>query len=353
MKFIRKIKKKIEERRHPKPIAELKECTCENCEHQFHGHFCPNCGQEVAEFNRPFGFFLYDIFGNFFAFDTRLFKTFKYLLFRPGFITVEFFRGRRVRYSPPVRILVFLSFILFFLLQSLSEKSLEKSLDAQLFDTQTNTDSVSHLLTDSVLTPLNKDLIPDNQKNDSSFISITGSDEIPIEVTFDGNFRNSLLAVADQYEVEMKETQSPERRKELMTYITMCRMPELVVSKVLGLLSWAFFALVPLLGLILVLFYLKQKHRYIKHLIFSAHFHSFQFLVLIIISVFGLLFSSGIGWIVTLLLLTIPVYLVIAMKQFYGQRYKYVILKFLGVSILYQLMLLTAVVIVLVQSFGV
>ena len=95
------------------PVDELDPVKCENCGHEFQGHFCPNCGQEVAEFNRPFGFILYDFAGNFFAFDTRFFRTLKYLLFRPGFLTSEFFQGRRMSYSPPFRIFVFLSFIVF------------------------------------------------------------------------------------------------------------------------------------------------------------------------------------------------------------------------------------------------
>ena len=349
MKVIQKIKKSIENRRYPKPIDQLEVGACENCEHTFQGHFCPNCGQEVAEFNRPFGFILYDTFGNFFAFDTRLLKTFKHLLFKPGFITSEFFKGRRARYSPPVRILVFLSFILFFLLQALSDRALEKSLDTPFANYISPTDSVNSLSSDSIRTSLASSA----SSKDSSYFSISNEGDTPILVSFDGNFRNSLLAVADQYEVALAKTESPERRKKLTTYIAMCRMPELMVSKILGLLSWAFFALVPLMALLLELFYLKQKQRYIKHLIFSAHFHSFQFLVLILISVLALMFSSGIGWIVLILLLTIPVYLLIAMKQFYGQHYKYVIAKFLAVSILYQLLLLTSVIVVLVQTFGV
>jgi hypothetical protein len=111
------------------PVDELETGKCLNCGYEFRGHFCPDCGQEVAEFNRPFGFVIYDFMGNFFAFDTRFFNTFKYLLFYPGFLTKEFFKGKRTSYSPPFRIFVFLSFVLFVLLSFLTNKGLEKDLE--------------------------------------------------------------------------------------------------------------------------------------------------------------------------------------------------------------------------------
>jgi hypothetical protein len=38
--------------------------------------------------------------------DGKIFSTFRYLLFRPGFLTVEYFAGRRRRYINPVRLLL-------------------------------------------------------------------------------------------------------------------------------------------------------------------------------------------------------------------------------------------------------
>jgi rubrerythrin len=38
------------------PIDELEIGQCQNCGFEFRGHYCPDCGQEVAEFNRPGGY---------------------------------------------------------------------------------------------------------------------------------------------------------------------------------------------------------------------------------------------------------------------------------------------------------
>jgi len=120
--------------RRQKPIEELEHVQCKNCDCEFQGYYCPNCGQEITEFNRPISFVFYDFMGNFFAFDTRFFKTFWNLLVRPGFLTIEFFKGRRVRYSPPFRVFIFLSFVLFLLLQLVSYKGLDSILDSSLND---------------------------------------------------------------------------------------------------------------------------------------------------------------------------------------------------------------------------
>ena len=118
------------------PVEELETTQCQNCNYKFKGHYCPDCGQEVAEFNRPLGFIMYDFMGNFFAFDTRFFKTFKCLLFYPGFLTKEFFKGRRKSYSPPFRIYVFLSFILFLILSFLTNKGLETDINPNFNDSK-------------------------------------------------------------------------------------------------------------------------------------------------------------------------------------------------------------------------
>ena len=57
---------------------------CKNCKTTFEGKFCPNCGQSVFEYQRPFRFLLADFTGNLFAFDTRFWKSLKALTIKPG-----------------------------------------------------------------------------------------------------------------------------------------------------------------------------------------------------------------------------------------------------------------------------
>ncbi len=101
----------------------VEKIICKNCDTQFEGHFCPNCGQSVKDLDRPISVLVFDIMANMWAFDTRLFKTIKSLLFRPGEMADDYSAGKRARYMPPFRLYIFISFIFFLLLNIVSTRS--------------------------------------------------------------------------------------------------------------------------------------------------------------------------------------------------------------------------------------
>ncbi|MBV5313722.1 MAG: DUF3667 domain-containing protein [Prolixibacteraceae bacterium] len=343
------------------PVDELEPVKCENCGHEFKGHFCPNCGQEVAEFNRPFGFVIYDFVGNFFAFDTRFFQTFRFLLFRPGFLTAEFFAGRRMRYSPPFRIFVFLSFILFILLQTLTERGLDATPKLKVTDSSTQVKLNSGLVLKSEL-QLSADSSANLSPDSLAMFPIEAKDSVQAkdddDLKFDlgmfgtGKIRDNLNKMADMFEEKLRHTKDPEKQKEYSSYIVMCRAPEMVISNIMKYLSWSFFILLPLFALVLKIFYIRRKQLYVRHLLFSIHLHSFLFFILILVTSLKLIFVTGTNEINLLLLLSFPVYFILAMRKFYGQSWSKVLLKFIGVSLIYNAMLWTAVVLVFIKSIG-
>jgi hypothetical protein len=339
------------------PVEEQKNHTCENCDNEFKGKYCPNCGQKVDEFDRPIGYILHFYLSHSFAFDNRTFKTLKYLILKPGFITIDFFKGRRIRYISPFQILMVLSFIFFLLLQLLSERSLNEmetknSNNRSIIENDSVHTAVADILTDSLPISLNKEKIQKLEKlSENQDISSQEDSSSAVILTFSGNFRNDLNKMADQYEKKLSHTNSPKEQEKIRSKISMCRNPEMLISKILKLLSWALFALVPVLALILKLTYIRHKQMYIKHLIFSTHTQSYLFMVLIFIAGYALLFNSGVSAISTILLLTIPVYQVIALKKFYGGSYMKTIGKFMVISFLYLITLFLAVIAVLAKTF--
>lgn len=341
------------ERRNKIPVAELNPVNCQNCGHEFKGHFCPNCGQEVAEFNRPFGFIIYDFVGNFFAFDTRFFRTFKYLLIRPGFLSAEFFRGRRMRYSPPFRIFVFLSFVLFLFLQILTERSLDADI-SKLDGDEPTKELIAKDSTD-VKKVLKERISYEVDSMNLKFIGLNG-DTTQTELNLDdvlfsrGNLRAKLNQIAAKLEANLSTAETEKERQKILSYIAMCRNPEIVVSTVMKYLSWAFFILLPLFALILKLFYIRRKQNYIRHLIFSIHLHSFLFFILIIITGLRLIFDSGLSTVNGILFISFPVYFVVALHKFYEQRYLKSFLKFFGISVIYYIVLFSVVLFVFLKS---
>lgn len=86
---------------------------CANCGEQASWNYCPNCGQETAIALPPAITFLRDAAGRYIRFDARMWRTLAALLFRPGFLTLEYLAGRRRRYVRPARLFVALSILLF------------------------------------------------------------------------------------------------------------------------------------------------------------------------------------------------------------------------------------------------
>jgi hypothetical protein len=86
---------------------------CENCGTKLAGPWCHECGQHDFEFHRSFGRVLMELLDAFLNFDSKLFRSTKALLFRPGWLTDQFNAGRRASQMPPLRLYLFVAFVFF------------------------------------------------------------------------------------------------------------------------------------------------------------------------------------------------------------------------------------------------
>jgi hypothetical protein len=92
----------IEQKTHPDPSE------CADCHAPLSGPFCSQCGEHALDrHSLTLAHFLqHNLIHELSHVDGKIFSTFRYLLFRPGFLTVEYFAGRRRRYINPVRLLL-------------------------------------------------------------------------------------------------------------------------------------------------------------------------------------------------------------------------------------------------------
>ena len=77
------------------------------------GKYCQVCGQENIAPKESAWHLITHFFYDITHFDGRFFSTVKYLLLKPGFLTAEYARGRRMSYLHPVRMYVFTSAFFF------------------------------------------------------------------------------------------------------------------------------------------------------------------------------------------------------------------------------------------------
>lgn len=87
---------------------------CLNCGSVLLGDHCYQCGQPVKGLIRQFSSVIGDFLDTVFNLDSRTIRTLKPLLFQPGFLSTEYFAGRRVSYVTPLRLYIFFSVLAFF-----------------------------------------------------------------------------------------------------------------------------------------------------------------------------------------------------------------------------------------------
>lgn len=78
---------------------------CISCNRNLHGNYCHRCGEKVVEaqdfsFKKIMGEAIISIFN----IDSSFYKSIKYLLVKPGFLTQEYIRGHRKPYMKPFQL---------------------------------------------------------------------------------------------------------------------------------------------------------------------------------------------------------------------------------------------------------
>jgi hypothetical protein len=113
---------------------------CKNCKSVLYGKFCSSCGQRENQ-KISFREISKDFFDDIFDYDARLFNSIKYLLFKPGFLTLQYWEGKRVKYLQPFKVYLMTS-LLYYLVNSLfkiKQKSIIGLSQFSLFKTHKNT----------------------------------------------------------------------------------------------------------------------------------------------------------------------------------------------------------------------
>lgn len=104
-------------------LPERSEKICLNCGAVLHGRYCHVCAQENVEPKQAFGHLVVHFLLHITHFDTKTFRTLKYLLLKPGFLSAEYLKGRRMKYVDPIRLYMTISALLLLSLLAMQEKS--------------------------------------------------------------------------------------------------------------------------------------------------------------------------------------------------------------------------------------
>jgi hypothetical protein len=335
---------------------ERKEKNCLNCGPTVIGRYCHICGQENIVPKERFGNLVIHFFYDITHFDGKFFHTLQFLLFRPGFLSKEYIKGRRATYLNPVRMYVFTSaffFLIFFLLYN-PKNNLRTNLNDPL-SRKDRMDMIANIEDELKKEGVNKDtLLGELKLLNDTLKPLTNGDAKKFAIassTLGMNGKN-YRSISEYDSVQNKLSSSQKDKwlkkmfvkKEIQLTEKYRKDPghffETLVNDFLHKLPYLLFVSLPLFALILKLLYIRRKQfYYADHAIFSIHHYIFSFILLLFIFLFDEI-RNGLHWewlkyISAGLFILWPVYLFMALYNFYGQRrfktfVKFVLLNLLG-----------------------
>lgn len=92
-----------------------KKYQCKNCNNQFNGDYCNQCGQSANTHRLDPHFLWHDLMHGIFHLDSGILFTIKQLVTRPGHAIREFLQGKRVKHFKPFSFVIVLATIYGFL----------------------------------------------------------------------------------------------------------------------------------------------------------------------------------------------------------------------------------------------
>jgi len=350
---------------------------CQNCGAALHGEYCSACGQPVKGMIRPLSSMLHDVADTVLNIDSRIFRTLAPLYFRPGYLTNEYFAGRRSRYVTPFRLYFFLSVLAFFVVQfalgdinmnnaiisdneigtAQTPEAVEKARDEAVARLSTLTGaaaggagqaiknanrkaeqrlaylkSVAEAKAKGAPPPVDKS----EDSNDLAFNDVPwDAQKNPVKISWLPAFANERLNNA----IGHAKDNLPRIRKD----------PKPFLLGAFGMLAQVLFVLMPLFALLLKIFYIFKRRLYMEHLIVALHSHAFVFASMLLLTLVGL----ARGWasasapalapVLRLLMIGmfcwLPIYLFLMQKKVYRQGWFFTTLKFGAIGICYTVMI--------------
>ena len=293
--------------------------TCENCATRLHGPFCATCGQKDVDFLRPLWMLIEDALADLVSFDSRFYRTIFPLMCKPGHITSEYLKGRRVSFVPPFRQYLVVSLV-FFLSLATSDIRL---IEAEAVDWDP--------MTEYRPTATQEEAPETEPSEPTSAAAETEAHKTIQELNEWGDWRQPTS-------------------KFIHGWNRISEDPAIMNKLVAEWIPRLMFVLLPVYAFLFEVVYIFRKRFFFEHLIFSLHAHAFVFLLLaILVLLYQLVpvLRPVLPWV----LLYVPVYLLIAMKRVYRQGWFKTIFKAGLIAFFYFILLLTGSVSIL--SYGV
>ncbi|MEQ1746699.1 MAG: DUF3667 domain-containing protein [Saprospiraceae bacterium] len=341
---------------------------CPNCHYPlpYKANFCARCGQKDEQEVMSLGALLKQVWFRILHLESRS-LLFLGQMFIPGFVSQEFFAGRRKRYPHPIRFFFIVAFLFLFTLNHLTDASESSGVRAssdnggiKFTQPQDRGEKINFYETGRRAAEFEKmrrefDSLPPELKTPATrkavdsllqrtygqsaekFSRLLSTTEdstqanSPDSMSLNLGFKNIRMATSDVFLMEADAIADKYKldhwldRVLLKQGIKAIQTPDALMKAYLGSLAWTVLALIALLSAVLTLLYRRQKRFYVEHFIFLINEHTGAFLVLILAFCLNAVWPLGGYWALPVIWLTASPF--VAMRRFYGQGWGLTILK--------------------------
>jgi hypothetical protein len=324
---------------------------CLNCGEKLLDTFCHHCGQKDLPRRQTIGELIENFIGSFYSFESKFFRTVKFLLFKPGYLPVEYTAGKRESYYHPARAYVFISFVFFLLLFSLPDDEDQTKNEAfTLQDKKEFSEGMKQMQEELKKSGL------DSLKVDSMYTaSLSEEDSADTVYTLNGerkiktkknkggfNLSDSDYKSIAEYDSVQRVLPASERDGWIMRKLNIRnielnqrykgddagkRFKDDFGQAFLDNFSKVLFYLLPVFALLLKLLYIRRDFYYSEHLVFSIYYYNFFYLAASVYLLVDYIPIVG-GLLTTGIVIWALVYLPLGMRRMYQQSWRKTIFKY-------------------------
>jgi hypothetical protein len=239
---------------HPATPATHAAPGCASCHADVHGSFCSRCGEAAAAHAPTVHEFVHEFVGHYVALEGKLWGTLRLLLFKPGQLTLDYLRGRRVPTIHPLRLYLSLSLVMFALIRLYGVDLPRISIDATSYGA-----SYEHRVPDPA----------DPKRIGTARIAIKAEETKDDEAH---PLREAITRLGSANEawarnVERFMRTPPEEQAQLLNHGLLVNLPYMLIGAL------------PLFALYLKLMFRRAHRTYGEHLVFALHASAFGFLL--------------------------------------------------------------------------
>lgn len=332
--------------------------------------YCPHCSQVNSTKKLSVWDFFEEFLSNTFNYDSKLPKTLYALLLKPGTITKDYIDGKRISYTNPFRFLLSLAFIYFLVfsfgsdLSRLNDLDLEdriENAEAFDFDTSNPEEFAKNSAIQDALKNKGENVIQVSGQdsllgaNPKAFYATIGEKRNINTLFKKMEFFTTLLKKDSitTFEDAKNKYGVPEHEGNRRAYnfsnsvVKTLKEPGSFLNDLISKLPLVVFFFLPVFALFILLVYIRKKHTYTDHLIFSFHNQALMFILLLLSLLIDKVFGTSSG---ILFLFIYGFYLYKAMRNFYKQGRVKTILKFIFLSTVFSFLAILAMTLVFTGS---